>query len=94
MEGYKREGRDSDPVQARAKPAQLQQLITVMVTQCLLVESLCINNEKFWEELIAYFPFTTYRIFYDTDRTENSAPNSSIVACIFAAAERVCRAVA
>jgi hypothetical protein len=34
-------------------------------------------NNKFWEELIAYFPS------YDTDRYENDASNkSSIVACV------------
>jgi hypothetical protein len=34
-------------------------------------------NKKFWEELIAYFPW------YDTDCTENEGTNnSSIVACV------------
>jgi hypothetical protein len=36
-------------------------------------------NKKFWEELIAYFPWYDM----DVDGTENDAPNdSSIVACI------------
>jgi hypothetical protein len=36
------------------------------------------NNNKFWEELIAYFPW------YDTDHIENDASNNSfIVACVF-----------
>jgi hypothetical protein len=36
------------------------------------------NNNKFWEELIAYFPW------YDTGHIENDASNnSSIVACVF-----------
>jgi hypothetical protein len=34
--------------------------------------------KKFWEELIAYFPW------YDTGHIENDAPNnSSVVACLF-----------
>jgi hypothetical protein len=34
-------------------------------------------DKKFWEELIAYFPW------YDTDRIENDVSNnSSIVACV------------
>jgi hypothetical protein len=37
-----------------------------------------IDRQKFWEELIAYFSFTTY----DMDSTEDTASNiSSIVAC-------------
>jgi hypothetical protein len=36
------------------------------------------KNKKFWEELIAYFPW------YDTGHIENDASkNSSIVACVF-----------
>jgi hypothetical protein len=36
-----------------------------------------IYNKRFWEELIAYFPW------YDTGHTENDASNnSSIVACV------------
>jgi hypothetical protein len=43
--------------------------------------SLLCKNKKFWEEIIAEFPW------YDTDRKENNASNnSSIVACVFAAA--------
>jgi hypothetical protein len=39
------------------------------------------KNKKFWDELIAYFPW------YDTDRIENDVSNnSSIVACVFVAA--------
>jgi hypothetical protein len=39
------------------------------------------QNKKFWEELIAYFPW------YDTGHIENDASkNSSIVACVFVAA--------
>jgi hypothetical protein len=39
------------------------------------------NNKKFWEELIAYFPW------YDTGYIENDASNnSSIVACVFVTA--------
>jgi hypothetical protein len=39
------------------------------------------ENKKFWEELIAYFPW------YDTDRIENGVSNkSSIVACVFVTA--------
>jgi hypothetical protein len=39
------------------------------------------NNKKFWEELIAYFPW------YDTDPIENDVSNnSSIVACVFVTA--------
>jgi hypothetical protein len=35
-------------------------------------------NQKFWEELIAYFPW------YDTGHIENDASNNSpIVACVF-----------
>jgi hypothetical protein len=34
-------------------------------------------NKKFWEELIAYFPW------YDTSHIENFASNSSIVAFVF-----------
>jgi hypothetical protein len=34
-------------------------------------------NKKFWEELIAHFPW------YDTGRIGNVANNSSIVACVF-----------
>jgi hypothetical protein len=38
-------------------------------------------NKKFWEELIAYFPW------YDTGHIENNASNnSSIVACVFVTA--------
>jgi hypothetical protein len=38
-------------------------------------------NKKFWEELIAYFPW------YDTGHMENDASNnSSIVACVFVTA--------
>jgi hypothetical protein len=40
-------------------------------------------NEKFWEELIAYFPFHTYLVF-DTTWT---ASNSSIVLRVFVAEE-------
>jgi hypothetical protein len=37
-----------------------------------------INNKKFCEELIPYFPW------YDTGRTENDAFNNySVVACVF-----------
>jgi hypothetical protein len=40
-----------------------------------------IENKKFWEELIAYFPW------YDTDHIENDVSNnSSIVACVFVTA--------
>jgi hypothetical protein len=40
-------------------------------------------NEKFWEELIAYFPW------YDTGHIENDASNdSSVVACAFVTAVR------
>jgi hypothetical protein len=36
------------------------------------------SNKKFWEEIIAYFPW------YDTSHIENDASNnSSIVACVF-----------
>jgi hypothetical protein len=39
---------------------------------------------KFWEELIAYFPW------YDTDLTENDmSNNSSIVACAFVTAAKL-----
>jgi hypothetical protein len=38
------------------------------------------KKEKFWEELIAYFPS------YDTGRIENVSNNSSVVACVFVAA--------
>jgi hypothetical protein len=39
------------------------------------------ENKKFWEELIAYFPW------YDTGHSENDASNnSSIVACVFVTA--------
>jgi hypothetical protein len=38
-------------------------------------------NQKFWEELIAYFPW------YDMDCIENDVSNnSSIVACVFVTA--------
>jgi hypothetical protein len=41
-----------------------------------------IINMKFWEELIAYFPW------YDTGHIENDASNNcSIVACVFVTAE-------
>jgi hypothetical protein len=40
-----------------------------------------ITNKKFWEELIAYFPW------YDTGHIKNDASNnSSIVACVFVTA--------
>jgi hypothetical protein len=36
------------------------------------------SNKKFWEELIAYFPW------YDTGHIENESSNkSSIVACVY-----------
>jgi hypothetical protein len=39
------------------------------------------TNNKFWEELIAYFPWQ------DTESIENDfSNNSSIVACVFVAA--------
>jgi hypothetical protein len=39
------------------------------------------NNKKFWEELIAYFPW------YDTGHIENNGfNNSSIVACVLVTA--------
>jgi hypothetical protein len=39
------------------------------------------KNKKFWEELIAYFPW------YDTGHIENNASNnSSIVSCVFVTA--------
>jgi hypothetical protein len=34
-------------------------------------------NQKFWEELIAYFSW------YDMDRIENDVSNNSIAACVF-----------
>jgi hypothetical protein len=37
-------------------------------------------NRKFWEELIAYFPWC------DTAHMKNDASNSSIVACVFVTA--------
>jgi hypothetical protein len=38
-------------------------------------------NKKFWEELIAYFPW------YDTDRIVNDVSNNySIVTCVFVTA--------
>jgi hypothetical protein len=44
------------------------------------MKGIIIVNKKFWEELIAYFPW------YDTDCIENGASNTaSIVACIFIA---------
>jgi hypothetical protein len=40
-----------------------------------------IVHKKFWEELIAYFPW------YDSGRIENDASNnSSIIACVFVTA--------
>jgi hypothetical protein len=40
-----------------------------------------LNNKKFWEELIACFPW------YDTGHIENDASNiSSVVACVFVTA--------
>jgi hypothetical protein len=41
---------------------------------------LYLENKKFWEELIAYFPW------YDTDHIENESNNSSIVAYVFVTA--------
>jgi hypothetical protein len=35
-----------------------------------------VYNKKFWEELIAYFPW------YDTDRIENDASKNSSIACV------------
>jgi hypothetical protein len=50
---------------------------SVLLGQCWYI-----NNKKFWEELIAYVSW------YDTDHIENNASNnSSIVACVFVAAE-------
>jgi hypothetical protein len=47
------------------------------------------SNKKFWEELIAYFPW------YYTGHIENDASNnSSIVACVFVTAVTFYRAVA
>jgi hypothetical protein len=41
------------------------------------------DNNKFWEELIAYF------LWYDMDRIENHASNNySIVACVIDATVR------
>jgi hypothetical protein len=37
-------------------------------------------NKKFWEELIAYFPW------YDANRIENMSNHSFIVACVFVTA--------
>jgi hypothetical protein len=48
---------------------------------CLTLLHNPVNNKKFWEELIAYFPL------YDTGHIENDASNnSSIVACVFVTA--------
>jgi hypothetical protein len=45
------------------------------------IDGMLILNKKFWEELIAYFPW------YDTGHIENDASNnSSIVACAFVTA--------
>jgi hypothetical protein len=42
------------------------------------------QNQNFWEELFAYFPW------YDADRKDNDASNdSSIVACVFVAEVRL-----
>jgi hypothetical protein len=38
-------------------------------------------NKKFWEELMAYFPW------YNTDLIENDVSNNSVVACVFVTAE-------
>jgi hypothetical protein len=38
-------------------------------------------NKQFWVELIAYFPFTTYRVFDDTDRIENTASDNFWMQC-------------
>jgi hypothetical protein len=46
-----------------------------------VVRTTNLKNKKFWEELIAYFPW------YDTGHIENDASNnSSIVACVFVTA--------
>jgi hypothetical protein len=39
-----------------------------------------VSNKKFWEELIAYFPW------YDTGHIENDASNNSFVACVLVTA--------
>jgi hypothetical protein len=52
------------------------------------VSTYAIENNKFWEELIAYFPW------WDTDRIENGAYNSYTVACVFVTAVNLYRAVA
>jgi hypothetical protein len=50
----------------------------------LLTIVLNIHN-KFWEELIAYFPFTTYYLIQQGPQ-KKVVSNSSIVACVFVAA--------
>jgi hypothetical protein len=36
------------------------------------------NNGKFWEEVIAYFPFTTYWVFVTT-RTAWETPRPTVI---------------
>jgi hypothetical protein len=36
------------------------------------------NNKKFWESLLAYFPFTTYWV-YDTLRTAQKSPRPTVL---------------
>jgi hypothetical protein len=47
-----------------------------------------IVNKKFWEELMAYFPW------HNTGQIENESNNSFIVACVFVTAVTSLRAVA
>jgi hypothetical protein len=50
------------------------------ITICILHDEQT-KNKKFWEKLIAYFPW------YDTGHIENDASkNSSIIACVFVTA--------
>jgi hypothetical protein len=46
----------------------------------------CQQNNKFWEELIAYFPFTTYYLIRHGPRKNTAFNSSSIVECVSVAA--------
>jgi hypothetical protein len=53
-------------------------MIHMPTSSILNIDSKSKNNKKFWEELVAYFPW------YDTGRNENYVSNnSSIFVCVF-----------
>jgi hypothetical protein len=83
----------------QAFPAKRQRhinkLITSAYTETLIITcSMQIRNKKFWDELPTFVSLHIEYLIRHGPHKENTAPNSSIVACVFAAKGTFYRATA